>query len=550
MPNIEVNGTVVQFPDSLSGEELRSAVEAAAGQGESGFFKTYPKGAETLPQKADVAAGNAARFGLDVLKAPYDVVGEAMTAPIEGRPMKAPSVLGGDNPADPLATINKLLRAGASALTGIPSGNPMEMARAGYNAPRGAMGPVEDTAMGLLLGKVAPTAITAPADAAAMAVEKAASGAKSLASTVAKKAIRTGLGPTEEAQKIAFNRPEDLARQTDFNGLGTRFADTIASLKDKVSELDNKAWDTLVTLKAEPQAKLVQILKNVKSDFIGTGKTKIGDSDRQAAAQIQNYIDRVSAIKQPGATKGTAQFLDQGQVKDIIQSIQKDATYGLVKNEPVNRAVKAARAGLDAYLKTENPSYADAMAPLADATSALENATKHFKLELDPNGNLVPGKTTIANLQSVVKGKNPTLDRTLEQLKNVSGVDFKDEAALTAAKQEFTPGVQRTAGSRRAIIGGGLGGSAGILISKLLGINPSVGAAVGGAAGTAAGGAVDYYGGAAAQKVIDLLRRTNSGVGNVLQAVNNKASGTPFQEVVKRLLAGEPALTPILKGNR
>ncbi len=44
MPNIDVNGTVVHFPDSLSGEELRSAVETAAGQvsgkGESGFFKT------------------------------------------------------------------------------------------------------------------------------------------------------------------------------------------------------------------------------------------------------------------------------------------------------------------------------------------------------------------------------------------------------------------------------------------------------------------------------------------------------------------------------
>jgi hypothetical protein len=553
-------------------QEIKDAASKAGGDAKTpdalkftqGFVKTYEGEPKTLLQKADVAAGKAAnaafkpvKLGLDLANAPFELAGEALRVPIEQKDgFRAPSIIQdimpstqtAEPPMNPFSLVNKLLRAGAGALSNPTS--PLEGARSAYNAPRGAMGPVEDTAMGLLLGKVVPEVAAAPADAAVAGIAKTGEVAKDIASTITKKAVRAALGPTEEAQSVLFNRPNDVARQTDFNDLGTRLADTVHGLQDKVSELDGQAWDTLLKLKAEPQSKLLSLLKGVKNDFIGTGKTKIGDSDRAAAEQIQSYIDRIKAIKQPGATPGTEQMLDQPQIKNIIQSIQKDATYGLVKNEPVNRAVKAARSAIDGYLKGENPSYEDAMKPVAEATSALEQTVKNFRLERDMNGNLVPSKATLTNLKNAAASKSPTIDRTLEQLKNVTGIDFADEANLTNIKQEFTPGVARANGSRRAKIGAGVGAGVGALISKLLGIHPVVGAAAGGALGDMAGGSMDYYGGSTAKSLIDMLSKGKTGVGNVLAAINAKTEGTPLQDIVKRILEGQPAVSPILRGNQ
>jgi hypothetical protein len=39
-------------------------------------------------------------------------------------------------------------------------------------------------------------------------------------------------------------------------------------------------------------------------------------------------------------------------------------------------------------------------------------------------------------------------------------------------------------------------------------------------------------------------------VGKVIEAINNKAAGTPLQDVVRKLIAGEPGFAELLKGNQ
>lgn len=517
-----------------------------------GFIKTYKGKPQTLPQKIDVGTAKVAGTVLDMFNAPYELAGEAIAAPLEQRPMRAPTLFGGQNPENPISVVNKLLRAGAGAIGGIPSGTPLESARAAYNVPRGTMGAVEDTAMGLLMGKLAPKTVSAPLDAASVGASKLAKGASNVASAVGKKAIRVGLGPTEEAQIALANRPQDLARQTDFTGLSEKFAQNTNELANKLTDLDNQAWNTLSGLKAEPQSKLVNILKGVKQQFVGTGKTNIGNADRKAAAQIDSYIQRIKDIKQPGATKGTEQFLDQPQLKNIIQSIQKDANYSLPESDPVNLAVKAARAKIDAYLKDQNPDYEAAMKPVADATSALKDAVGKFRLERQTGGEYQPTGTTVSKLQLSVKDKRPEITRALDQIKNTTGIDFADEAKLTDFKQQFEPGA-KAQGSRRVNLGRAIGGGVSGLLSVLTG--GSVGTDIaatggGGAIGGMVGGATDYYGGPMAKSIIQMLGQTKTGTGNVLSAVNSKLQGTPLQSIIQRLLQSEPILSPVLQGNQ
>lgn len=671
-----------------------------------GFFKTYEEDKpRTLAQKVDIGVAKAAKpvmdtvsTGLDILNAPFEVAGEigrrgVVEANNPGK-FRAPSVVQRffpstrteEPPANPISLINKMLRAGAGAVSGIPGGTPLESARAAYNAPRGMLGAAEDTATGLLLGKISPELLTAPADAALNAATSAVKTGKNVAAAVGKKVVRAGLGPTEKAQEILYNRPQDVARQTDFVDLGDRFAKTTDELQGKLSQLDDAAWETLQNpsavkgvyyhgtnapeqilaggfrthagaqkgstylgdnfakgvylskdlspykeggdladvadvlrikhefqnplrttyqgvidlykkaridqfdsrgptkfstwvkkqgydaielgtegkvhevialyperLKAETintigKDQLLAILNKARIEFTGKGGTKIGGADQQAVAQIGKYMSKVKALKgTTGAVKKGQ--LGQDQVKEIIQSIQKDARYDLPSSDPVNRAVKSVRAQLDAFLKEMNPDYAESMKPVAEATAALKEAVKKFRLERK-GGEYVPTKTTISRLEALAKGDNPELTRVAEQLKSTTGIDFADEAILTTVKREFAPGIQRSSGSRRAMIGGGVGAGIGAAVSKAVGIPAPAGAAVGGALGTVTGGAMDYYGGASARKIIDTLSRTNSGVGNVLAAINQKSQGTAFQDVIKRLLEGERALAPVIRGNR
>lgn len=252
---------------------------------------------------------------------------------------------------------------------------------------------------------------------------------------------------------------------------------------------------------------------------------------------------------------GTSEAIRQSQLKEIIQSVQKDATYGLVKNEPVNRAVKAVRAGIDSYLKGENPTYAEAMKPVKEATAALEDTIKRFNLQkhaTNPELGYVPTTTTLTKLKNLIAEKNPEVMRAVEQLKKTTGVDIADEAKLTAIKQMFQAG-QKTNGSRRVMAGRAIGGGLSALLSLINGgsIGTDIAAAGGGGAiGGVIGAGADYYGGPMAKGIIDTLRKANSGVGNVLSAINNKAAGTPLEDVVRRLIAGEPALAPLLAGNQ
>lgn len=522
-------------------EELEKSQSSSPEQAPTyvqGMFKVYKDKPKGLAQKADVALAKTANTGINLLNVPFEAAGEAIAAPIEGRAAIRPTVLGGERPENPISVINKLLRAGGGAVSGIPGGTPLESARSAYNVDRGGLGVAEDTAMGLLMGKVAPAAVAAPIDASIIGATKAAKGAKSAISSVSKKAVRVGLGPTEEAQTILASRPQDVARQTNFQDLGDKFADTANQLSKKIGELDDAAWGTLLGLKAEPKSKLINVLRGVKSQF--SGGTKISDADKAAVRQIEKYVSRIQSIKQKGATPGTEQFLDQNQLRDLVQSIRRDATYGLVKNEPVNRAVKAAAKGIDQYLKGENPDYEIAMKPVADATAAMENTIKRFRLERDPNGNYVPTTATISKLSSLPKEKNPEINRLVQDIRKVTGTDFMDEAKLTATKNEFTAG-ERSRGSARTAAGAGIGMLAESVIPGPPGIATGAGALI--------GRSMDYYGGPMAKSLIDILGRAKSGVGNVLSAVSPKA-GSNYQALIQKLISENPVLLPLLQGNK
>jgi hypothetical protein len=506
--------------------------------------------------KINQKALDVAHTGLEALALPIEIPGEIIRGVVENpqaplSDFRAPSIIQrafpstqtNEPPAFIADTANKLLRGGAGAVDAAVRGsNILEGARASYNAPRGTMGTVEDTALSLLMGKI-PTGTgvsmaEAPMRVASEAIGSVTRGAKSVAKGVGKGAIRVALGPTAENQSLLFRRPNEVKGALMGDDLADKFASTVNDLSVKVGELDDVAWDSLLKLKSESRAKILKTLEKVRHEFVGTGKSKIGDADLKAVSQIDRYIERTRNIKQAGVDPKLDQMLDQHQLRDIVQSVRKDARFDLPETDPTNRAVQAASAKLDAMLK-DNGNYAEVMDRLAPATKSLKEAASKFRLKREPGVGFTASDTTAQKLILSGRKNKPETRKILDRLKQQTGEDFLDQAKLAGAKEAFTPGTENSRGSARTAFGA-LAGLAAEPFVPGKGVSTIVGGAVGRTA--------DYYGGAMAGKLIDALRSGNTAVAKVLNAAKT-AKGERSSSVIELIkeLTKNPSLITSLR---
>jgi len=500
----------------------------------------------SILSKANNVALNVAQTGMEALAAPFELAGEAIRAPLEQDAPRAPSILQRFAPSTkterppvtPFEVGNRLLRAAAGGAAGIPSGTPLESARAAYHADRGILGNVEDFAASALVGRISPKVANAPTEAAIEGIASAAEKAKNATGFLGKKAIRAGLGPTEEAQAALFNRPQAVKNApSKFDDLADDFATTLNGLQKRVESLDDEAWGSLLKLKAEPRSKIIQFLKDTKSEIKVKGGGAVGDADRRAIATLDRLIDDVKAIKQPGSNKQTEQMLDQQQIRQIILAARRNINWQDDSATTTNNAIKTFQGKLDSYLKKENDEYENIMKPLAAATDALESAASKFRVGAKPGKGFVSSDTAAQKLSLVGGEKKPETNRILENLKRETGRDFQDEARLTRFKSEFKPGRQQTAGSRRAVAGGVIGEAAG----RMVGLPP----VFGGAAGAATGASLDYYGGSIAAKIIEALSQGGTKTGELMKAARQGAKRTNLDLLLELARKYSPAISTL-----
>lgn len=515
-------------------------------------IEEQPEYKEGVLSKLNRKAFNIVSGAVDIANAPYEFAGEAMRMPVEGDPyFRPPTILQKigwaektkEPPANPFAIANRLLRAAAAGASALPEGleNAGGSARQAYYADRGVMGVVEDATLAMLTGKIAPNLANAPVDAALEVPGVVAKAGKAIVKGTGKKALRT-LGPSDEALSLRYNRPEELAAAKNIDDLSSDFAANIDNLRDQVRVLDDEAWGTLLKLKAEPKSKILNILKGIRSDLIGKGGSKIGDADKQAVAKVDEYISRVQSLKQKGSTKGTEDFLDQEQLRDIVQSVRRDANYGDPKFEPLNNAIKSFAKGVDKQLK-DNGNYKEVMEKLAPKTKALNDAIDEFKLQKDSQtGKFIPSNTTAQKLSLINKDKRPETKRVVKEIKEHTGVDFEDQVKLSKAKEEFVPGAERSRGSARTVAGS-LGGM--VLEPFIPGVQglPTL---VGGSVGRLA----DYYGGSASGKIIDAVRGSKTKIGEMFSGLNQSPAKSKIADLLVEVLRKQPVLNPFLRLNQ
>ena len=505
---VELNGTEydIEGPDNATEEQLKTAALQGESQAEKpkeysrGFFKTYEGQPRGLLQKADVLAGKTALKGMDVLSAPYELAGEAIAAPIEGRRMIAPRIFGGEGAVDPFSYANKLMRSGAAGLTAPLRGqNIIQQAQAEYNRPQSNIDTAADIATGIGTSILAPRVASAPIEAATAGLSKIGGATNTAGKFVGKKILSSAFGPSEEALSMRYNKPESLLKSKHYQELGKEISEDLNQINKQIGQQTNEVWKTLTTLKSESRDKVIGILKREKADIQIKGGGPLGYENQRASKAIENFMNGIP--KQKGVSAKLKHFLDQEQLKQIIQAADTESNWANPEPTATELSFRSFRHKLDTYLKDTNPEYAEKMAPISKRIELVDNLSKSFGLRkaVGKGGRLEPTDVTAGKFPLFLEEKREPTRKYLDQLKNIIGKDYLKEATSTKLSAQFEGG--RPAGSRRTLAFGGAGAAIDMILPGSQGSAPIIGMLMGALS--------DTYGGNIAGKIVDGLRKSN-----------------------------------------
>lgn len=499
MPIVDINGTLVDFPDDMNPDQLKGAVFIAANKLSSGYWKSALMGGnvkpQTIPQKIDYGARKGLQILFDAANYPFEKTGEAIRTAIGGGPMR-PSSLATDigmatpNQQPPMNFLSVPRKAIEASVVGLSKLSP-SAARNEFN--RTSTTPVEsatDMALAFAGQKYAPNITNAPINAASKIMGKTLQGV----GWSGKKALGLATGTSEEAINARLKNPSSIENAPPIEDISQNFTKTINDLKDQVANESNQAFDSLLKLKSEPQSKVINMLRGLKTQLRIKGGGALGSENQSAMNSVDNFMEGLKNIKQKGIAPDLAQMFDQQQLKQVVQAADTMSDWGNPNPNKTAQVFRQFRGKLNSYLRTENPGYAEIMDPISKKMDLIDNLSQSFALRKE-GGNFVPSDTTASKFPLYLKEGKSFTQGKLEKLKNMTGQDFLMQARNAKLAKEFEPGM-RAQGSRRTLVGSIIGGA----IGKFTG-NPTLGATV----GAATGYLLDTQGGPIAAKIIDFI---------------------------------------------
>jgi len=309
-------------------------------------------------------------------------------------------------------------------------------------------------------------------------------------------------GPTEEAIQARLANPNIKSENFSYPKTAQDLADHLNALQKNLSDIEDKTWGSLLKLKAEPKSSLLGMINNIKGQIKITNTGQVGsDADQKAIDALDRLATRIknmggtSSLVAPAYSKEQAQFFDQKQLREIIQSVSKDVNWEDPTASSKNTALMNFRHYLSEYLKQENPQYKDLIQQSADRTQLLHEAQQKFSLGKS-QGQFVPTDATGNKVKTILNANKIQSKEVADNIKRLTGLDIENASQMTNYADQFTK--TATQGSRRAVLGKAIGAALGGIFGHSLG---------GAAFGAMAGGYADKYAAQNLGATLDMLNK-------------------------------------------
>lgn len=384
----------------------------------------------------------------------------------------------------------------------------------------------QETALGGAIGGALPPAMRGVSKMAGVAARPFVQAGKAIGeklgpmvgpASIGKRGLSAATNVPLESIEARIARPGAIkaAETSSFARLAEKdLPEAVGKLSAKVSDLSTKALDTL-----RPKAKYFNVkeLTTYLSRLQGGTKIKgatigAGEGTFKALGKLKNQIAKMAPkVKgKPSQRLPAKNNLTEGDMKQVIKSIDDLIDWKDTAKAPQNRALKEFRHYLNGKLGANNPKYAEAMKPLAVHTELLENLEKKFALQrgYTPTGQVQyrPTDPTAQRIKAITDEKKLASRADLRKLRRLTeggGDDIIQKAEDVRLAAPFKGG--RPQGSRSvaqyAIAGSGLGYGAG---------GPA-GSFIGGVLGAGVGSHVDKFGGQYAARILDAFKNYRKG---------------------------------------
>lgn len=444
---------------------------ASMGAKASEFAGNLGQNALDFINPVTIAKGVGSTIKEGLLDVPLDVAKSSVQLLQSG----AKTLIGEKSPSDALTDIQKLpIVERTRAMTEGVAKDP-----AGFAFKR----PLD--AASLLLGPIVPFLRKGTGVAATKAVS--ADVAPSLGRRMAAKAISTGFGAPEEAILERMKNPAGVKTAFSHPELADQMVESISNFTGKIKDLSGQAGETLrsspfIADGAIPKTTVINAIKQARNELGGI----FSQEAKSASQALKNVADKFKKLRTTVSEK---------QAKDLIQQLDADIDWGNPSASRTNEALVGVRTRLDALLKKQNPHYAEAIKPVAEAVRVMDEVQKKFGIKRKTGQGFFADDQTVGRIRSALKEDRIGTKKILDRFQKITGEDWESKIKNANISEAFVG--EKTQGSRRAVIGG----TVGEVIGRVVGLPPASGAALGAIAGAFA----DIYGRRLAGRLADAL---------------------------------------------
>lgn len=288
-----------------------------------------------------------------------------------------------------------------------------------------------------------------------------------------------------------LDNPSNIRNAFSKGQLGEKVADVASDIGTTASHLSGEARGLLNT----ENALSTKDLKNVAMETVEKYFTEGNAATAADETSIKSIIDQYQKLAQ--IAEGNGGKIPEPTVRAMIDRMQaatKESTFGNPEASASQTALKEFSGKLNDLLRKTNPTYAEGMAPSAEAAKLSGDIKSHFGLKPDIEGNLSPTNVTASKIGNVTNEAKPEGAALMERIKNATGQDLADMFSKSKTKENFdAPGAGGALKTLMASLGYGAGHATGLPFAGIGGAAVGRYAAEGMNGGNVAKNILDMY---------------------------------------------------------
>lgn len=322
----------------------------------------------------------------------------------------------------------------------------------------------------------------------------------------------------EAVSERYMNNSKKVMGAQPVEGVGQNIANTLGEIKSDIGGLNQKALSSLSQDRTKGVMKVNEAVE-ILSQFRHPQAKEMADD------LMNGYLKRSQTVS-PSQGADSMTEIEVHNLKKFLQGLGEwNSALPSADRAQANQAAGQ----VNRILRGENEAYAGAMTDLSRSIQVRNALAKKFGIKrdlVDPN-QLTYSDQTVSAMNDLVRGNKFDRKRILQELKEQGYGDLSEEILDSLAKRTLTgPGASQ--GSRKVVIGKGLGGTVGAGVGGLLGgpVGAVGGAYTGQAVGGLAGGALDKYGPRVARRMMDVGNTVNSAQSAIGNAISPKLQNT------------------------